>query len=210
MKKGLTEIVFIVDKSGSMYSITNDVIGGFNSYLKDQKQVDGTANVTVTFFNTNCNLLYDCVDIETVEELDNKKYQPMGGTALLDAVGMTIDSVGARLAATDESERPENVMVIIITDGEENSSREYTGKQVKEMIEHQETTFNWDFVFIAANMDAAEAGGSLGIASHKTMNFSANSADVASMAKGLSSYSKSYRSIDSNKDSLNLSSFKDK
>lgn len=194
MKENLTELVFIVDRSGSMIWIADDVIGGFNSFLEDQKKVEGQeANVTVALFDHEYSLLYDNVNINEVEKLDNNKYQPRGMTALLDAVGRTVTSVGIRLANQPEEDRPGKVMVVIITDGHENSSKEYRADRIKEMIQEQEQVYSWDFIFIAANMDAATVGNDYGIAAHKTMNFGATSKGVSDMSMKMSSYTTSYR-----------------
>lgn len=173
MKDNLTELVFILDMSGSMSSLANDTIGGFNSMLESQKAEPGEANVTTVLFDHDYILLHDHVSIANVKPLTSKEYSPRGTTALLDAIGRTVNSVGARLAATPEEERPSRVVVAITTDGYENSSREFTKSKIKEMIEHQQTKYSWVFMFLGANMDAISEAASLGIGSDFARTYSA-------------------------------------
>jgi len=173
MKQGLTEIVCVLDKSGSMHSIINDAIGGFNSFLAEQKKVEGSANMTLALFNTNYNLVADNKNINEIEDLNGRTYMPGGGTALYDSIGRSILDVGQRLSQTDEAERPEKVIVAILTDGEENGSMEHNASDIKAMIEHQEEKYNWQFVFLAANQDAFDAGQTFGMKSHNSINFNA-------------------------------------
>lgn len=163
MKASLTELVFLLDKSGSMSGLANDTIGGFNTMIKKQKDEDGEAYVTTVLFDNYNQILHDHLPLVEVPLLTEKEYLPMGSTALLDAVGNTINSVGARLNSTPEEERPEKVIFIITTDGYENSSREFTKAKVKEMIEHQRNKYSWTFIFLGANMDAVAEASSLGI-----------------------------------------------
>jgi len=173
-KKDHTEIICILDRSGSMSSIEKDAVGGFNTFLEEQKKLPGTASVTLVLFDNAYLTPVKNVDINTVQPLNKKTYVPRGSTALLDAVGRTVSETGARLAAADESERPENVIICILTDGEENSSREFSLKQVKEMISHQKEKYNWEFVFLAANQDAFAGAARFGIDRDKAFNFTAD------------------------------------
>ena len=154
MRENLTEMVFVLDRSGSMSGLAADTIGGFNELIEKQKKIEGCAYVTTVLFDHEYEVLLDHVALEEVAPLTDKEYFARGSTALLDAVGRTIDAVGARLAATAEEERPEHVVFVITTDGMENSSREYTAQRVRGMIEHQQQKYSWQFVFLGANMDA--------------------------------------------------------
>lgn len=163
MKKNLTEMVFILDKSGSMHHLTEDTIGGFNSLIDKQRLEPGEAYVTTVLFDDRYRKLHDHVNIQDVKPITNNEYHAGGCTALLDAVGSTIDSVGKRLSETPEEERPEKVVFVIVTDGEENSSIEFSKSKVKEMIEHQQSKYSWIFMFLGANIDAVSEASNLGI-----------------------------------------------
>lgn len=165
MKKELTEIVLILDESGSMQSQTGKVLEGYNEFIDLQKKTPGEAKFTLIKFDTKYDIVYNGIDIKNVPLLTNEIYQPGGMTALLDATGRAIDEVGKRLSNLNENERPEKVIFCIITDGEENSSREYTSKQVSEKIAHQEEKYNWQFIFIGANQDSWDTANSLNIGS---------------------------------------------
>lgn len=186
MKQNLTEIVAILDRSGSMSNLVEDTIGGFNSFIKEQKKIEGDANVTLVIFDDSYEVVYSGVDIKEVPELTDSVYFARGMTALLDAVGKTINEVGARLKNTPESERPENVLFLITTDGMENSSSEFTGSQIAEMVKHQEDKYSWEFVFLGANIDAFGVGDSYGFAGTNTMNFNATKDGVAVLYSALS------------------------
>lgn len=186
MNNNLTELVVIMDRSGSMWPLANDTINGFNSLIEKQKaDTNGDVHVTVVLFNTSFNVLYDCVDIKEIPKMTSKDYFPSGGTALLDAVGNTITSVGKRLADTPEEERPANVMFVITTDGYENSSREYNQKQIADMIEHQKTKYSWTFMFLGANIDAESVGKSYNIDYAKT--YTASSIGTKSVFRSVDS-----------------------
>ena len=171
VNKKLTEIICIIDESGSMALKASDAIGGFNDFLKKQKKLKDECKFTLVLFDTEYKLVYDGADIKDVAPLNSATYSPGGCTALLDAVGKTIDTVGARYAKTAEKSRPGNVLVCIITDGEENSSREYKKSDICDKITHQTDKYSWKFIFLGANQDAfAEAGG-MGITMNCTMNY---------------------------------------
>lgn len=163
MNNNLTEMVFILDMSGSMSNLTQDTVGGYNSLIKTQKEEKGDAKVTTVLFDDRYIVLHDRVDIKIVPEMTTNDYRPLGVTAMLDSIGKTIQSVGQKLAALPEEERPGNVIVTIVTDGYENASMEYTYPQIKDMIIHQKEKYNWVFTFIGANIDTMEVGGRLGI-----------------------------------------------
>ena len=174
MKKGLTEMAFILDMSGSMSGLESDTIGGYNSLIEKQKEEDGEAYVTTVFFDDRYIMFHDHINIQDIAPLTNTDYRPMGMTALLDAIGKTVNSIGVRLNETPEEERPEKVIIVITTDGQENSSREFTKQKIKEMIEHQQSKYNWVFMFLGANMDAVNEAGSLGINTDFARNYTSN------------------------------------
>jgi uncharacterized protein YegL len=178
MKKGLTELVFILDKSGSMGGLESDTIGGYNSMLEKQKAVEGECHITTVLFDNNYELLHDRIDIKAVSPITEKEYAVGGSTALLDALGRTIHKIGNAQKHTADDYRAEKVMFIIITDGEENSSREYSAEKVKAQIERQKTKYGWEFVFLGANIDAVETAGRFGIAPNRAQNYHADSDGV--------------------------------
>lgn len=197
MKKGLTELVFILDKSGSMGGLEADTIGGYNSMLEKQKAVDGECCITTVMFDNTYELLHDRIDIKAVSPITDKEYAVGGSTALLDAIGKTIHKIGTAQRNTAEDYRAEKVMFVIITDGEENSSREYTDVKVKAQIERQKKEFGWEFIFLGANIDAIKTAGRYGISADRAaryladkegtnLNFSAMSAAVAEFRENAS------------------------
>ena len=181
MRENLTEMVFVLDRSGSMSGLAADTIGGFNELIEKQKKIEGDAYVTTVLFDHEYEVLHDHVALEEIAPLTDKEYFARGSTALLDAVGRTIDAVGARLAATAEEERPEHVVFVITTDGMENSSREYTAKRVRGMIEHQQQKYSWQFVFLGANMDAVSEARNLGISAKYAADFTPSHSGVRKM-----------------------------
>ncbi len=193
MNDNLSEIVCIVDRSGSMQTIVDDAIGGFNAFLQEQKDAPGEATLTLALFNHEYQLLHDNVDIQDVPLLNATTYRPGGMTALLDAVGRTIDAVGERLAATPERMRPAKVIVAILTDGLENSSKEYSLAKVAQMIEHQRDMYSWEFIFLAANQDAIQTAGSLSIQPKDAVSFDATGEGVYNANLRMSSEIRSRR-----------------
>ncbi len=175
MKKGLTELVFILYKSGSMGGLETDTIGGYNSMLKKQQAIEGECHITTVLFDHNYELLHDRIDIEAVSPITEKEYQVGGATALLDAIGRTIHKIGNAQKHTAEDYRAEKVMFVIITDGEENASREYSAEKIKAQIEQQKTKDGWEFIFLGANIDAVEAAGRFGIAPDRAVDYLADS-----------------------------------
>ncbi|MEM8600862.1 MAG: hypothetical protein AAGF99_13165 [Bacteroidota bacterium] len=176
MNDALTELVCVIDRSGSMQSIRDDAIGGFNAFLDAQKQVEGEARLTLVLFDHQYDRRLDAVPLAEVDPLTTETFVPRGNTALLDAVGRTIDDVGARLAKTPEAERPGTVLVCILTDGMENASSDYTRDRVKSMIEHQQAKYGWEFQFLAANQDAFAEASRIGIGRPNAMPFVADAA----------------------------------
>jgi len=154
-----------------MWEVKSDAIGGFNEFLRKQKELPGTADVTLTLFNHEYDIIQEGVPLQKIKDLDSNTYVPDGMTALLDAVGRTIDAVGNRLSKTEEDKKPEKVIVCILTDGNENQSKEYKKDQIKSKIEHQKKKYQWEFIFLGADIDAfAEAGG-IGVPKLNTMSF---------------------------------------
>ena len=175
MKKDYHEVICIIDRSGSMDEIKSDAIGGVNFFVKSQKEFQGETALSLILFNDNYSVVYDGRDIKEIPMLDEKTYIPNGTTAMLDAIGTTIDRVGERLFKTPEPERPEKVVVAILTDGLENASKEYTYEQIAAKIKLQQETYNWDFVFLAANQDAVVAAEKIAIRQEDAVNFEASS-----------------------------------
>lgn len=179
-KQNYTEIVCIIDRSGSMESIKTDAIGGFNTFLESQKKLPGRAFLSLVLFDHEYIMPIQNADLRLVKPLTEKTFVPRGTTALLDAVGRTINDVGSRLANMPEKERPEKVIICILTDGYENASHEFSRGQIKKMIEHQQNKYQWEFIFLAANQDAFAETGGLGISRKMAFNFEANSAGTRS------------------------------
>jgi uncharacterized protein YegL len=195
MKKGLTELVFILDKSGSMGGVESDTIGGYNSMLAKQQAVEGDALVTTVLFDNNHELLHDRIDIKAVSPITEREYQVGGSTALLDAIGRTIHKIGNAQKNTAEDYRAEKVMFVIITDGEENASREYTSDKVKAQIERQKSRYGWEFIFLGANIDAVETAGRFGIAPDRAVDYLADSEGTELNFKVMSAAVASFREV---------------
>ena len=186
MNENLTEIVAILDRSGSMEHLTNDTIGGFNSFLKEQKELPGDAILTTVLFNDSYMLLHDRINIKNINPITKKDYIAQGSTALLDAMGKTISSIGLKLHNTPEDERPCNVIVFIITDGEENASEEYTQEKVKKMVELQQNTYSWKFIFLGANIDSFSAAASMGVSQDFAFDFEAEDKGMVDVQMAMS------------------------
>lgn len=197
MKKNLTELVFILDKSGSMAGLEGDTIGGFNSMLGRQKEVEGECRITTVLFDSRCQLLHDRIDIRAVSPLTEREYQVGGSTALLDAVGETIRKLAGVQKSTAEEYRAGNVMFVIITDGEENSSRTYSVRKVKSMIEHEKEKYGWEFVFLGANIDAVETASRFGIAPDRAVDYVPDSAGTELNFRMMSEAAAAFRTTQS-------------
>jgi len=182
MKKELTEIIFLLDRSGSMGGLESDTIGGFNAFIEKQRQLEGETIVTVVLFDDQYEILWNGIKAEDAK-LTAREYYVRGMTALLDAIGKTILDVGSRLARTPEEERPGKVIFVITTDGLENSSREFTKEKVKELIKHQQEKYGWEFIFLGANIDAAKEAGGIGIHQDYAFNYVASEAGIQEMYK---------------------------
>lgn len=179
MKKDLTELVFILDRSGSMSGLESDTIGGFNSMLEKQKKEEGDAIITTVLFDNEYELLHDRVNLKGIQSITDKEYYVRGTTALLDAVGLTINKLINVQKHTTKEERAGHVMFVIITDGYENASLEFTYDKVRKMIEHQKDKYSWEFIFLGANIDAAATAESIGIREDRASNFNADSEGVS-------------------------------
>jgi len=176
MKKGLTELVFILDKSGSMGGLEGDTIGGYNSVLAKQQAVKGgECLITTVLFNDKYELLHDRIDIKAVAPITDKEYVVGGSTALLDAIGRTIHKVDNARRHTKADYRAEKVMFVIITDGEENASREYSADKVKAQIKRKKAKHGWEFIFLGANIDAVQTAKHIGICANRAQNYLADS-----------------------------------
>jgi uncharacterized protein YegL len=175
MKKGLTELVFILDKSGSMGGLEKDTIGGYNSMLEKQKAVEGECHITTVLFDNNYELLHDRIDIRAVVPITEKDYYVGGSTALLDAIGRTIHKIVNVQKHTADDYQAEKVMFVIITDGEENSSRKYSAEKIKAQIERKKSKYGWEFIFLGANIDAVETAGRFGIGANRSVDYLADS-----------------------------------
>ena len=179
MKKNLTEIVFILDRSGSMSGLESDTIGGFNSMLTKQKQEKGDALVSTVLFDNVCEVLHDRVEIGKIAPMTERDYTVRGCTALLDAIGGAIHHIGNVHKYARAEDVPEHTLFIITTDGMENASRNYTAEKVKQMIERQKTKYGWEFLFLGANIDAVETARHFGIAPDRAANYRCDSRGTA-------------------------------
>ena len=171
MKKNLTEMVFILDKSGSMSGLEADTIGGFNSMIEKQKKEDGEALVSTVLFSDESVVLHDRVDLRKIEPMTDRQYYVGGCTALIDAIGGAIHHIGNVHKYAREEDRPEHTIFIITTDGMENASRHYSAERVKEMVNRQKEKYGWEFLFLGANIDAVETAAEYGIREERAVTF---------------------------------------
>lgn len=171
MKQNLAELVFILDRSGSMAGLETDTIGGYNSMLEKQKLVDGECRITTVLFDNEYEILHDRIDLKAISTITEKEYFVRGSTALLDAIGKTIYKIGNAQKHTAEEYRAGKVMFVIITDGEENASSEFTAERVRRLIKNQKQKYAWEFVFLGANIDAVETAGRFGIDRNRAQSY---------------------------------------
>ena len=186
MMKNLTEIVFILDRSGSMAGLEDDTIGGFNAMIEKQKNEEGDAFVSTILFDNYIEVIHDRVDIRKVRPMTRRDYYVRGCTALLDAVGRTIRHIGNVHKYAREEERPEKTLFVITTDGMENASREYSYERVRRMIEHEKEKYGWEFIFLGANIDAAREAARFGITEDRAVNYHADSVGTAVIYEAVS------------------------
>jgi len=191
MNQDLTEIVFILDRSGSMSGLENDTIGGFNGFVKNQAAL-GQTNLTTVLFDDRYEILHNGIDARGVA-ITSDEYFTRGNTALLDAIGKTIEDVGKRLSETPEDQRPGKVIFVITTDGLENASRTFSYHEVKKMITHQTEKYKWEFIFMGANIDVAAEGERLGIGAGRSYGWTSTGAGIATMYNELNAYSSGLR-----------------
>lgn len=171
MKKNLTELVFIIDKSGSMSGLESDTIGGFNSMIQKQKKEEGECYVSTVFFDNYSEVIHDRVSIDKVELLTEKDYFVGGCTALIDALGDAIRHIGNVHKYARPEDVPENTLFVIITDGMENASHRYSSDEIKKKVERQKEKYGWEFIFIGANIDSVETAKHYGISEDRAVNY---------------------------------------
>jgi hypothetical protein len=186
MNKHLTEIAYILDRSGSMGSMVEPAILGFNQFLEEQRSAPGQARLTLVLFDDEYLVPHQSVPIGDVPELTTKTYEPRATTALLDAIGRTIDGLGKRLASVPEDERPGQVIVAIFTDGLENASVNYDHHKISKMIRHQRERYNWQFLFLAANQDAIATAARMGIDGNSAATVKYSKGGIRSSASSMS------------------------
>ncbi len=192
MKPNYTDINIVLDRSGSMQSIKADTIGGFNAFLDQQKETPGDATITLAQFDNVYEVVYRAIPLQKAPDLNDKTFVPRASTALLDAIGRTINETGVRLANMQECDRPSHVIFVILTDGEENSSREFTAQHINQLIRHQRETYKWEFVFLGANQDAITTANELGMSAGQAITYAASpqgtKAAFKSMSRNLSRF----------------------
>ena len=172
MKENLTELVFILDRSGSMHNLEEETIVGFNSLVDKQRKNSTETLLTVILFDNEYKVLYNRENVNQIRPLTNKEYFARGSTALLDAIGKTIDGVGKTLLYTSEEDRPSKILFVIMTDGKENASCLYTSEQIREKITHQKEKYSWEFLFLGANIDTVTTAGQIGISADRAAQYS--------------------------------------
>lgn len=175
MKNNITELVFILDRSGSMAGLEGDTIGGFNAMIEKQKGLDGKCLVSTILFDNHCEVLHDRAELSKIPKMTDNDYAVRGCTALIDAIGGAIHHIGNIHKYARPEDVPEHTMFIITTDGQENASRQYTAEQVKQMIEREKEKYGWEFIFLGANIDAVETAARFGIDEDRAANYHSDS-----------------------------------
>lgn len=175
MKNNVTELVFILDRSGSMAGLESDTIGGFNALIEKQRKQDGKCYVSTVLFDNVAEVLHDRLELSEIKKMTEKDYSVRGCTALIDAIGGAIHHIGNIHKYARPEDVPEHTMFVITTDGQENASHQYTSDKVKQMIERQKEKYGWEFLFIGANIDAVETATRYGISKDRAVNYNADS-----------------------------------
>ena len=186
MKNNTTELVFILDRSGSMSGLEADTIGGFNAMIEKQKKMEGKCFVSTVLFDNESEVIHDRAELETINPMTDRDYTVRGCTALYDAIGGAIRHIGNIHKYARPEDVPENTMFVITTDGMENASHQYDNKQVKAMIERQKEKYGWEFIFVAANIDAVETARGFGIDADRAVNYHADAKGTACLYDNLS------------------------
>ncbi len=186
MSKGLTEIIYILDRSGSMGGLEADTIGGFNSMMEKQKKTGEKALVSTVLFDDVCEVIHDRVPIEKIETMTDKQYYVRGCTALLDAVGGAIKHIGNVHKYAREEDRPDKTIVVITTDGMENASCKYSRDKIEKMVKRQQKKYGWEFIFIGANIDAYAEAQKYGIRKDRAVNYVCDGVGTANVYAGVS------------------------
>lgn len=186
MGKGLTEIVYILDRSESMAGLEEDTIGGFNSMMAKQKETGEKALVSTVLFDDECEVIHDRVPIAKIEKMTDKQYYVRGCTALLDAVGGAIHHIGNIHKYAREEDKPDKTIFVITTDGMENASNNYSYEKVQKMVKRQQKKYGWEFIFIGANIDAYAVGQKFGFRKDRTVNYVADDLGTANVYDGVS------------------------
>ena len=193
----ITEMIFILDRSGSMSGLESDTIGGFNSMIAEQKEKDGKCFVSTILFNQESKTIHDRIPLENVPEMTSDDYRPQGCTALIDAIGLAIDHVGDIHKYIRPEDVPDHTLFVITTDGLENASHIYSSSKVKQMIEDRKRYAGWEFVFIGANIDAVETAKHFGISEDRAVNYISDTAGTKTVYKCVSKLAGSIRADES-------------
>lgn len=191
--KSYTDITIILDRSGSMHSVVKDTICGFNQFIEEQQKIDGRALLSLIQFDDRYEPNYEGIYLQTAQPLTKKTYTPRGSTALLDAIGKSIFNAKIRIDNMPKKDRPDKIIFVILTDGEENSSREYNLAKINEMISHQRNSHDWSFVFLGANQDAIANACKMGISTQSAITYTANNAGTGAAFASASASMTSYR-----------------
>jgi hypothetical protein len=194
MKQDHTDITIVLDRSGSMQSVREDTIGGYNSFVESQAKLPGHASISLVQFDDQYEVVYAGVDCKAVKPMRAENFVPRGSTAMLDAIGRTINATGARLAAMAEADRPAKVVMVVLTDGEENASKEFTRAQVKMMVTRQRELYSWEFVFLGANQDAIFTAATIGVPAASSLSYAADAKGTEAVFASTSAYLGNVRS----------------